>query len=92
MRAAVAVVCSGVLVRNTHVGWTNGYPTRHRKGYPLPVLVALRGRFTDHRSLFGDRIGLDYYLAGNQSLRFAIAAADGGDLYRSPAGPARAGR
>lgn len=70
--------------RRTEVGWTIAYPSDHRDGEPLPVLVALHGRFTDHTSLYGDRIGLDHFLAADPSLRFAIAAADGGDTYWHP--------
>lgn len=70
--------------RGTTVGWTIAYPPEHRDGDRLPVLVALHGRFVDHTSLFGDRIGLDHYLAADKTLRFAIAAADGGDTYWHP--------
>lgn len=70
--------------RKTSVGWAIAYPSSHQPGDRLPVLVGLHGRFSTHTNLFGMRIGLDRYLAADPNLRFAIAAADGGDTYWHP--------
>ncbi len=70
--------------RRTEVAWTIAYPPAMAPGTPMPVLVALHGRFVDRTNVFGEHIGLDHYLADDPSLRFAIAAPDGGDTYGHP--------
>jgi len=69
--------------RGTDVGWSVAYPPGSRAGDVLPVVVALHGRYDDHTNLFGDRIGLDHFLAAGPQ-PFAIAAVDGGDTYWHP--------
>lgn len=69
--------------RGVRVGWTIAYPPTSRVGNPLPVVVGLHGRYDDHTALFGDRIGLDRFLAANPQ-PIAIAAVDGGDTYWHP--------
>ena len=60
------------------------YPPGASPGQKLPVLVVLHGYGSDHRSAFGNNLGLDRFLA--QSVHrgttpFAIAAVDGGNTY-----------
>lgn len=84
---ATAALVTGAFdssARRARVGRTIAYPSGHEPGDAVPVLVALHGRFVDHTSLFGDRIGLDRYLAADPALRFAVAASDGGDTYWHP--------
>ncbi|MCW2491843.1 MAG: hypothetical protein JWN47_1207 [Frankiales bacterium] len=53
-----------------------------RGGAPLRPLIVLHGRGGDHRSAFGDQLGLDRFLAqavAQGSKPFAIASVDGGD-------------
>lgn len=61
-------------------GWTISYPPRAPKR--LRPLIVLHGRGADHRSAFGDQLGLDRFLAElvtNGAAPFAIASVDGGD-------------
>jgi S-formylglutathione hydrolase FrmB len=63
-------------------GWSVAYPPGEARD--LPVLVVLHGRGGDHKSAFGDELGLQRYLAQhvNAGRRpFAIASVDGGDTY-----------
>ncbi|PZF58471.1 alpha/beta hydrolase [Curtobacterium sp. MCBD17_034] len=67
--------------RGRRVGWTVAAPT---SDHALPVVVALHGYGDDHADLFGDRLGLDRFLAehvDHGGAPFAIAAVDGGDRY-----------
>lgn len=59
-------------------GWSIAYPGHHAE--PLPVVVVLHGRGSDHRSAFGDELGLQRFLAAGGH-RFALASVDGGDTY-----------
>lgn len=69
-------------------GWSVAYPPdvpgRRPVGDDLPVLVVLHGLGGDHRTAFGDHLGLDRFLADGvrRGLRpFAIASVDGGRTY-----------
>lgn len=70
--------------RRTTVGWSIAFPPGAQPGASLPVVVALHGRFVDRTTLFGDRIGLDRFLAAAGGPSYAIAAVDGGDTYWHP--------
>jgi pimeloyl-ACP methyl ester carboxylesterase len=64
--------------------WELAYPPGSQPGDKLPVLIALHGYHGSHRSMFGDHLGLEYFLA--QAVKdgvapFAIAAVDGGNSY-----------
>lgn len=53
---ARAELVSGIFsskARHTDVSWTIAYPPALSPGTPMPVLVALHGRYDDHTSLFG---------------------------------------
>jgi pimeloyl-ACP methyl ester carboxylesterase len=65
-------------------GWTVSYPPGAKPGDALPVLVALHGYGGDHRSAFGNGLGLDRFLAQaveRGSRPFAVASVDGGNTY-----------
>jgi enterochelin esterase-like enzyme len=61
-----------------HCGWTIAYPGPQAER--LPVVIALHGRGADHRSAFGNDLGLDRFLVAGGH-RLAIASVDGGDTY-----------
>ena len=64
--------------------WELAYPPGSSPGDKLPVLVALHGYNGSHRSMFGDHLGLEYFLAQavNDGVQpFAIASVDGGNSY-----------
>lgn len=63
------------------IGWSIGYPTGHRPGERLPVVVSLHGRGASHRTTFRTlRLGsvLDRIVAAGAT-PFALASVDGGD-------------
>ncbi len=65
--------------------WTLAHPPGG--GDRLPLLVFLHGLHQDHRTAFGDRLGLDRFLAASVAdggPRFAIASVDGGTTYYHP--------
>jgi S-formylglutathione hydrolase FrmB len=65
--------------RGARTGWTICTPST---GRPLRPLIVLHGRGDDHRSAFGDHLGLDRFLAAaidRGTPPFAIASVDGGD-------------
>ena len=59
-------------------GWTIAYPRATAER--LPVVVSLHGRGADHRTSFGDTLGLQRFLVAGKH-DFAIASIDGGDTY-----------
>ncbi len=73
--------------RSAEVGWGIAYPPGSATDATLPVVIALHGRGETHAVLFGDRLGLDHFLAAavaGGSPPYAIAAVDGGDTYWHP--------
>ena len=73
--------------RRTEVGWGIAYPPGSATDAALPVVVALHGRGETHGVMFGDRLGLDHFLAAavaGGSPPYALAAVDGGDTYWHP--------
>jgi enterochelin esterase-like enzyme len=76
-------VLSGTLssrARGRDVGWTVAYPPGRGPGDPVPVCVALHGRFEDHDFPFAT-LHLDRFLASGVEQgvpEFAIASVDGG--------------
>jgi pimeloyl-ACP methyl ester carboxylesterase len=64
--------------------WELAYPPGSEAGDKLPVLVGLHGFGGSHRSMFGDHLGLEYFLAqavADGVAPFAIASVDGGSSY-----------
>lgn len=65
-------------------GWAVSYPPGTTPGQKLPVLLVLHGYSDNHTNAFGNRQGLDRFLAqavDKGSAPFAVAAVDGGDTY-----------
>lgn len=73
--------------RGADTGWTISYPPGSSVGDRLPVIVSLHGYGGDHRTSFGDRLGLDRFQAqavSQGTAGFAVASVDGGDAYWHP--------
>ena len=69
------------------VRWSLAHPPGASASDRLPVLVFLHGLHQDHRTAFGNRLGLDRFLAASVDdggPRFAIASVDGGTTYYHP--------
>ena len=66
------------------VNWAVSYPPGTASGSALPVLIVLHGNGGNHRSAFGNDLGLDRFLAQCVAAGhppFAIASIDGGNTY-----------